>query len=173
MSRTDGRKAALRCSQQPDWWVFFYSKEVISPDFWYVSFWCTVATFSIAVTSRASDRWHSSSQEEPREHIHLRPSSSRTTSTDITPHPHPCLISPPFLAFFTCYPDFSTHLAVSHLSVSDETSLFLSVTHSLHPLHMEEKPPDNERASWLLTVCFCRGVKYLLIFVLNDLTIVL
>lgn len=132
---------------------FFYSKEVISPDFWYISFWCTAATFSITVTSPASDRWHSSSQEELREHIHLRPSSSRTMSTDITPpHPHPRLISPPSLAFFTCFPDFSTHLAVSHLSVSDETSLFLSVTHSPHSLHMEEMPPDNERASSLLTL---------------------
>lgn len=129
---------------------FFFTQEVISPDFWYVSFWCTAATFSITVTSPASDRWHSSSQEEPREHIHLRRSSSRTTSTDITPHPH--LITSPSLAFFTCFPDFSTHLTVSHLPVSDETSLFLSVTHSLRSLHMEEKPPDNERASSLLTL---------------------
>lgn len=76
-------------SSRIDVLFFFYSKEVISPDFWYVSLWCTATTFSITVTSPASDRWHSSSQEELREHIHLRPSSSRTTSTDITPPPPP------------------------------------------------------------------------------------
>lgn len=93
------------------------------------------ATFSFAVTSPASDRWHSGSQEELGEHIHLRPNSSGTSSISLSPPPPPpssCSISAASRTFFTRFPDFAAHLTVSHFFPSDETSplLFPSVTHS-------------------------------------------
>lgn len=87
-----GGKAACRCSQLPDG-CFFLTQTItyktslvrtfdgiLLPDFC-----CMEATFSFAVTSPASDRWHSGSQEELGEHIHLRPNSSGTSSISLSP----------------------------------------------------------------------------------------
>lgn len=122
-------------------WMFFFIddclKDVISRDFDSIllpDFWCMEATFSFAVTSPASDRWHSGSQEELGEHIHLRPNSSGTSSISLTPPPPTTLL--PFnlysfshilhtLSWFYCSP-----CSVSFLPLWWNISPSLSFCHS-------------------------------------------
>lgn len=90
------------------------------------------APFLPAVTSPASDRWHSTSQEDLggslQEHIHLRPNLSRTSSISshrLLPHSssHPIYTVSIVSHILHLAPDFTPHLAAAHFSLSPLLSL--------------------------------------------------